>query len=505
MKKHYIFRLLLNFILYLIPFFILAVTWWVRRYFGETSFEQILFHLQFGAENLTDSDPALVANFYQRCIYLPLILATLFSFTHTYHKQLSSQVSNIYQIIRVKASSIRLLARFFSLALHSKILLVALIYAAFNFSFFSYLKNEIFSLSVDFYAKNYIDPAKVKLDKKSPKNLILIYVESLENTYNHKELFNENLINAVEPATLGGTSFLKQRQLEGTNWTIAGIASSQCGVPLKPLLGSGNKGKNDSLEKTTKFFPNITCLGDVLKTHGYTNIFIGGASHKFAGKGAFFRSHGYNEVYGRDELLSGQNKKLPTSNWGIYDDDLLAIAKEKIDLLESKKQPYNLTLLTLDTHTPEGHISSTCRTRGITKYKGVVKCTSEMLSDFVKYITEKGYLKNTTVVIMGDHLAMINPEHDKISRVKERFVFNNYISSDVSLKKTRDEIVHFDHFPSILDSMGLHVVGGKLALGVSGFGQNNLSDAQAKERFELLKENIMVKSPTYQHFWISQN
>jgi len=490
--------------IYFLAFAIYLSIRWVARNFGDVSFEQALFHLQLGVGNLSDSDPELIAYYYKRGLYIPAAQALIFAVIHTFHSKIIHACSAIYKFFSQSASNNRLTCIFQSKHLHIQMLILALVYGVFKFSVIGYMKDQLFVPTSDFYAEHYIPPASVTLEKSAHKNLILIYVESLENTYNRDDLFKTNLIRTLEPDYLDGKMFTKWRQLPGTSWTIAGIIGTQCGIPLKPSLGGHNDGEpqNSIFEVVTAFLPNAICLGDILKTQGYKNIYMQGASLKFAGKDGFFLTHGYDEAYGRDEFLK-MNNKLAVSNWGIYDDDLLKLAKERIDELESNpNQPYNLTLLTVDTHQPVGHLSRTCKQRGVKKFRGIVRCTSEMVSELTEYIKSKDYLKNTTVVIVGDHLAMTNPVIKKIRKADERFIFNNYITNDSSLLKNRNEFVHFDHFPTILESIGFKVPGGKLALGISGFNEEKLTAEQTQDRLADLEENVLRYSNIYQSFWL---
>ena len=77
-----------------------------------------------------------------------------------------------------------------------------------------------------------------------------------------------------------------------TNWTIAGIVSSQCGLPLKPIsiLNTQKKGKHQKhIFGLKAFLPNAKCLGDILKENDYKSIFINAVSLDFVGMGLFFK------------------------------------------------------------------------------------------------------------------------------------------------------------------------------------------------------------------------
>ncbi|WP_052185243.1 sulfatase-like hydrolase/transferase [Methylotenera versatilis] len=492
-----------KFVVYFLAFFIFCFVIWLRQEFGEVSIDQILYHLEFGSEGLLTADQSIIRTFYNKSLLLPLILTII---AMLFNADCFNTIKKLYTTIKVSLvqllSQHKLSKKLIFLPKQYYLLTTAFVYALFHFSAFSYFVDSMSPNSLDFYAQYYKAPSQTKIIANKPKNLVLIYVESLESTYDNKKIFNEDLLKNISAHTLGGVSFLKQRQITGTSWTMAGIVSTQCGIPLRPVFGGGDRRKNSATELTSQFLPNIDCLGDILKKHDYTNVFIGGAALSFAGKGKFFSDHGYDEIWGRDELSKILDPKLPQNHWGVFDDDLLNYAKHKIDLLEQKGSLYNVTLLTLDTHMPDGSYSKTCTASGAIEFKDIVRCTSTLLADLVHYMDKKGYLENTTVVIMGDHLVMTNPVTKKLQKANERFVFNNYIIKNTKLIKNRDEITHVDHLPTILDSINLTVEGGKIGLGISGFSQLAIPDNKA--RFELLNKYATKSSAQYLEFWQPQ-
>ncbi|MCU8669993.1 phosphoglycerol transferase I, partial [Klebsiella pneumoniae] len=89
--------------------------------------------------------------------------------------------------------------------------------------------------------------------------------------------------------------FSNTMQLPGTDYTIAGMVASQCGIPLfAPFEGNASA-------SVSSFFPQNICLGDILKNSGYENYFVQGANLRFAGKDVFLKSHGFDHLYGAEE------------------------------------------------------------------------------------------------------------------------------------------------------------------------------------------------------------
>jgi phosphoglycerol transferase len=81
-------------------------------------------------------------------------------------------------------------------------------------------------------------------------------------------------------------------QLPGTDYTIAGMVASQCGIPLfAPFEGNASA-------SGLQLLPAEYLLGDILKNSGYENYFVQGANLRFAGKDVFLKSHGFDHLYG---------------------------------------------------------------------------------------------------------------------------------------------------------------------------------------------------------------
>ncbi|MDI1308164.1 MAG: sulfatase-like hydrolase/transferase [Methylotenera sp.] len=482
----------IRFLTYLLAFFLCAIALWVSSNFGEPSLEQVLYHVQFGMEGLVDTDTALIESFLKWCVALPVGLSLLLVFveysialfiTHgsTHWLTRPARAANIHAV-KIFYSFINLRAPLYTLV-------AAVTYFCIQFSVTAFVHNQF---GKNYFAQHYVYPAKVKVELIKPKNLVLIYVESLEDSYKDPKIFGKNLVASLDH--IKGTSFESFKQAPGTGWTIAGITSTQCGLPLKSvsLYDGNNQGEN-----IRSFLPNAVCLGDILHNAGYHNVYMGGDALAFSGKGKFFQDHHYDEVYGREEL-KGNRKKSEMNYWGLYDDDLFKLVKQKLVELHKGKKPFNLTFTTIDTHGPKGHFSKYCRAHGIKDFPGIVECTSNQVAEFVQFMKVNGYLKNTNVVILGDHLAMENPVSDKLEKIKERHVFNRFISNKPVLKN-RDAVLHFDMFPSILELIGFKVEGGKLGLGYSAISKN--TDLPLETEYEEMNENLLNQSDEYLELW----
>lgn len=115
----------------------------------------------------------------------------------------------------------------------------------------------------------------------------------------------------------------------------------------------------------SSFFPQNICLGDILKNSGYQNYFVQGANLRFAGKDVFLKSHGFDHLYGSEELKSVVADPHYRNDWGFYDDTVLDEAWKKFEELSRSGQRFSLFTLTVDTHHPDGFISRTCNRKNM--------------------------------------------------------------------------------------------------------------------------------------------
>ncbi len=314
------------------------------------------------------------------------------------------------------------------------------------------------------------------IQAKPGRNLVLIYLESLERLYLDEDVFKD-LTPFINGLIKNGFSFTNIRQVPGTGWTMAGMVASQCGTPL--LYDNGLASGNNIM--ASGFLDRAVCLGDILKKAGYHQIYLGGASIKFAGKGYFLRAHGYDEVKGLDRLKGRLPDKGYRTGWGLYDDSLFEIAADEYDRLARLGRPFNLTLLTLDTHHPDGHASRSCAPYRYldNTMLDAVHCTDQLLYRFIERISSNPAFKNTTVVLMSDHLAMRNVAWPLYPKDYQRRVFFSILNGDKGGTSDRPG-THMDIAPTVLDALGVvhnvHFLAGRDLFAASGSGKKGLPD-----------------------------
>ncbi|MEE9965005.1 MAG: LTA synthase family protein [Propionicimonas sp.] len=349
-----------------------------------------------------------------------------------------------------------------------------------------------------YYVKPQITSAPTK-----PLNLITIYLESTENTLSDPAVMGQNLLANLDSATKGWADDRGVSVFEGGGWTMAGVVGTQCGIPLKNKLFNGSYSLNDFGETVNHYLPNATCLGDVLATQGYTSVFIGGAENNFAGKDTYFLDHGYGTFYGLDQWKEAGEKASALSEWGLSDTRLVDHAIDTVDRLHRGDKPFNLTMLTLDTHEPAA-VYPSCHTDDAVAMATAFKCSTKAVARFLNHLKQAGYLDDTVVMVMGDHLKGTG-DHDDYRNVLPQVsgrtvVFRVHSPNPVSF--TRPEVDQLSVLPTTLELLGFGIPEGRAGVGVSFVGEHDLSGTV----LDLPKEDYqkLLQAPStglYREFW----
>lgn len=371
-----------------------------------------------------------------------------------------------------------------------------LVYGMYYVNFFTFFQEQ--AVIGDFYTEGaYVDPRKVKVSGTGTKNLIIIYCESIEETFGRSDVMGEDLLAPLRPSI--EEPDLRIEQMPGADFTIGGIVASQCGIPLKSIsILSGNL-TGWALDR---YLPGAVCLGDYLKADGYHNVYYNGSSGVFSGLNKFFLSHGYQEFMGKEDWIEKKHVDPATMNtWAMYDSDMVDRSIARIDELMAEGRKFSFALSTMDTHEP-GFLSPPCVDEGYSEnWSGYVKCSMSQVERLLRHIRDKGWEKQFVILVMGDHQARMAKMDDvDLKHVKNRYVLCS-LQRDATLKPVRSVISHFDLFPSLLAALGFSVEGERL-----GFGYNVFSDEVAPEKNYLarLKKRVLSHSKVYESLWLPE-
>ena len=363
-----------------------------------------------------------------------------------------------------------------------------------------------------FIEQNYVDPRTTKITfPEQKRNLIYIYLESMESTFASKGDGGGLDFNCIpELTTLAeeNTNFSNSDKLGGGypayggTWTMAGIFSQTSGIPIKNSEQTDDV--NATLAEQSSFSSQARNLEDIFADEGYNQCFMIGSDATFGGRRAYFESHGKGQTEICDYNTAKENGQIPEDYyvwWGYEDQKLFANAQEKLTELSSKDEPFNFTMLTVDTHFEDGYVCEQCQNEfGDNQYANVMACSSRQVDAFVKWIQQQPFYENTTIVISRDHLTMDSDFCNDVSEDYERSVYNVFINLpeglDTSFEKTHSrEFATLDMFPTTLAAMGVTIEGDRLALGVNLFSDEQTLTEQYGRKG--LDKELMKKSKFY--------
>lgn len=367
----------------------------------------------------------------------------------------------------------------------------------------TYVENQ--TTTSDFIQTEYVDPSSTNLTfPETKRNLIYIYCESMEMSYADKAnggSKDENVIPkltalAEENEDFSGTdnSVLNGAySMPSTTWTMGGLFAATSGLPLQTDVG------RNTMTTQSTFFPGITTLGDILQQQGYNQMFACGSPVSFGGRELYFQEHGNYTFH--DYEYAQENGIIPSGYyvwWGFEDDRLFEMAKNDVTNLASSGQPFNYTMLTVDTHFEDGYLDDEAENKFDDHYSNVIFNSDKQVTAFVEWCKTQPWYNNTTIVISGDHPTMDSDYMLDIDSDYQRRVYTCYINSVVSVENNVERTyTTFDNFPTTLAAMGVQIEGNRLGLGTNLFSsEQTLTEKYGldKEKGELNKKSTFMSA-----------
>ncbi|MGN1343771.1 MAG: LTA synthase family protein [Traorella sp.] len=447
---------------------------WAFSYFGLSCFEQLIFHIKVPLEG---TNTEFIFDWFKKC-FMKAFLISFGIWVIFLWKSIQSYYGIVCWII----------------------FWCCILYGLFKIEFVEYVMN-LFRKS-DLYEKYYVDGKDVELSfPKKKRNLILIYVESLETTYTSKENggnYNDDLIPELSQLAKENLNFSHQDKLGGghvvvgTGWTTGGMVGSSAAIPLcVPFWMKPFRDDRD-------FYPGITALGDILEKEGYLQELLIGSDAYFGGRKFFYDKHGNYRIFDLNEAY--RQKKIDTDYhvfWGYEDEKLFSFAKEEIIRLSQENKPFNFTMLTVDTHHPKGYQDTHYQNIYPERLSNIIKENSRKVGEFINWLKQQEFYQDTTIIILGDHTSMaaeyINHTYDK---KYDRTTFNVFINSQNKPKNNKNRIfTTFDYYPTILSALGIKIKNDQIGLGVNLFSSKKT--IAEKIGLKKLNQELKKQSKTY--------
>ena len=487
-KKAFFIKLV-SIILFIIGVVFIFFSDWFIDYFGQITPEQFLFNLKSPLKGTSSDMSTEIFNTPVFAIVSSTILFILFiSFSYDIYLKIKDTEKKVFsqKVFKIISNVLSLLV------------LVGGVTYGFNKLSLKKVIKAYFANST-YFEDNYVDPRETELTFPSKKrNLIHIYLESIESSYLSKELggyMDDNLMPELTELAKEGIHFSNTDTFGGANqtycssWSVAGMVNMSTGIPLKIPMDGNSYGTQGY------FLPGAVNLGDILDAQGYNQTVMFGADADFGGLTTFFTTHGNYNIF---DVKAARNKGLIPQDynvwWGFEDEKLYSFAKDELTRLYSEGKPFNFTMETADTHFPDGYLSEKNNVNKYSsQYANVIAYSTKETVEFINWIKQQPFYENTTIVLTGDHLSMDQKFFENFDPSYRRTTFNLILNAPITTDNTKNrEFAPFDMFPTILASLGVDIEGNKLALGTNLF--SNEKTLIEKDEIDNVNEQLESNS-----------
>lgn len=483
---------MLSLLVFFFGFMIFSSANWVIHKFGPVTYEQIVFHLNMPF----DSETRLMLSYFKHTVMTGLIIVAvlllLFCRKYRFHVKIIDKIRDW---------------------VYNRRLLLSLVWLGFCLIWFLLRMNvwtminyrSIKSETSQFYEQNYVVPQHAKITfPKHKRNLILLFMESMEATYAktpHHDYFDADLIPELHHLAKQNINFSDNEYIggstpiDGTQWTQAGLFAQTCGAPIQLPINDAN-----FFHPKNSFYPNAWCLYDILRQKGYEEVTLIGSSGEFAGMNRFVETHGHQELL--DIMYYAERDGIKVSfekTTKLPDKQLFAYAKEALTELSSRGKPFVFTLMTLDTHYGTAKFADDICERKYGEHnniKNVVSCSSYQIGEFVEWLKQQPYYRDTVIVMLGDHLTM----NEFFTKEMNRKPLNIFVNSPLGADRTKNRVfTPFDIYPTIVESLGAKISGHRLGLGTSLFSD---IPTLTEGKFTIDEMNTEVRKSSKLYDWL---
>lgn len=466
------------FILTFIAALIIASSHWMQSHFGIATVDSILFHIQFP---LTKSPSFYTFSFIKRVIYA-LCIASSYTISSYFLLKYSNWKKFSFKKIYLSVSVICL---FLSLA-----------YIIKTYQIIPFLQHA--STDNQFIEEHYFiyDMEKVQFPEKK-RNVIVLYMESMENTFYDEALFPKPLLEKLQNMQKNNYSCTLTTCC-GMEWTVASLTGFLLGVPLKlPIYGNSY----DSVDAS--FLPGAVSLLELFEKNNYNISLIAGSDVSFAGVRNLFTSHCtapdiYDLLYFQNVPEIAASLSEMNTDWGMKDKNLYEQAQKLITQFAHQERPFFTIIQTIDTHNPtiayEGH------PKPYGDARDAFIAADHMAADFLNWLSQQDFYQNTTVIVLGDHQYMnefLGPVHLGTKRQLYNMFLNTVIPGDRHRPDRHATIL--DMGPSLLQAIGVRAPENRFGLGVSIFSET----PTLMERYGIttLSSSLLERSSFYNSFF----
>ncbi|WP_317698397.1 LTA synthase family protein [Xylocopilactobacillus apis] len=276
---------------------------------------------------------------------------------------------------------------------------------------------------LEYKEKNYIEPNKKYYGIAKGKNVIIIHLESFQQFLLNYKLdgrevtpFLNSLLNNKN--VLSFDNFFHQVGQGKTSDAETMLETGTFGLPQGSFFSS------IAQDNTIQAAPAI------LQQKGdYTSAVFHGNTAGFWNRNNVYKNFGYDYFFHNDYFYNTPDSKV---NLGIKDKLLFG---ESIKYLEHLPQPFYAKFITITNHM-NFELSSKdsdfpladTKDNVVNRYFRTANYLDESVHEFFNYLQTSGLLKNSVVVIYGDHFGISNDRNKNLAPLlnKSSEEWNNY-------------------------------------------------------------------------------
>ncbi|XDD48965.1 LTA synthase family protein [Leptospira sp. WS92.C1] len=281
--------------------------------------------------------------------------------------------------------------------------------------------------------------------RKKPPNVVIVLLESWTGKYafSNGTIRPEGKLIAPHFESLVREGAYFPSFFASGGRTTNGLLSTLTGIPDGPGL---------TVVRTPQVLSNFGGLGTILKSIGYSTLFLHGGDVSFDNMNFLFSHWGFDTILGQEHFDS--LKKYNAGPWGYYDGDLLS---ELHETLIKQKSPFLAVTLTLTTHypyqTPSKEFNVFSSKLEEADYFNVYHYTDQAIDSFLQKAKTAPYFKDTVFIFVGDH-----SHHRNLDYFEDRNVpFLIYSPGRIKPRMDYRISSQLDVIPTILGILGKKV------------------------------------------------
>lgn len=278
---------------------------------------------------------------------------------------------------------------------------------------------------------------------RSPKNVVLISVESLSAEYLGIYGNKQNLTPYLDK--LASESVVFDKLFATGTRTVRGLDALSIAIPPIPGQAIVHRPNSD----------HLAGIGELLRAKSYETYFIYGGYGVFDSMNTYFRSNDYKVI----DRTDFDAKTIQSENvWGIDDESLfnnsIAIFDEAT---KTSAKPFFAHIMTTSNHRPytfpAGKIDLPQGSR-----EAAVKYTDYAIGKFIENSKNKPWFKDTVFVIVADHCASVAGK-TKLPVAKYHIPLFFYAPDMLPASRYNRVASQIDIVPTLLDVLGTQDAG----------------------------------------------